>query len=108
MANQEMERALTFAGYEVNHVWGTGGQSTEHATSIFPDAVRWLWKDWPAPVTAGRVRRSCRRFSFPAKTGPWSQTVTASPRARPPDLTDGLSSTTSPTARHTRLALMAR
>ena len=22
MANQEMERALTFAGYEVNHVWG--------------------------------------------------------------------------------------
>ena len=25
MANQEMERALTFAGYEVNHAWGDGG-----------------------------------------------------------------------------------
>ncbi len=47
MANQEMERALTFAGYEVNHVWGEGGHSGEHATKIFPDAMRWLWKDWP-------------------------------------------------------------
>jgi gluconolactonase len=53
MANQEMERALTFAGYEVNHVWGEGGHNGRHATAIFPDALRWLWKDWPAPVKAG-------------------------------------------------------
>src|SRR3954465_3341690 len=53
MANQEMERALVFAGYEVNHVWGTGGHNGKHATAIFPDAMRWLWKDWPAPVRAG-------------------------------------------------------
>jgi sugar lactone lactonase YvrE/enterochelin esterase-like enzyme len=54
MANQEMERALRFAGYEVQHKWGTGGHSGQHATQIFPDAMRWLWKDWPAPVKAGR------------------------------------------------------
>jgi gluconolactonase len=54
MANQEMERALTFAGYEVNHAWGEGGHSNEHGTQIFPDAMRWLWKDYPAPVKAGR------------------------------------------------------
>jgi sugar lactone lactonase YvrE/enterochelin esterase-like enzyme len=53
MANQEMERALTFAGYAVNHVWGTGGHSGDHARQIFPDAMRWLWKDWPAPIKAG-------------------------------------------------------
>ena len=53
MANQEMERALIFAGYEVNHDWGTGGHNGEHATRIFPDAMRWLWKDWPSPVKAG-------------------------------------------------------
>jgi gluconolactonase len=53
MANQEMERAFQFAGYEVNHEWGTGGHSGEHATKIFPDAMRWLWKDWPEPVKAG-------------------------------------------------------
>ena len=50
MANQEMERALTFAGYEVNHDWGTGGHSGEHAGRIFPEVMRWLWKDWPEPV----------------------------------------------------------
>jgi len=53
MANQELERSLTFAGYEVNHAWGDGGHNGKHATAIFPDAVRWLWKDWPAPVKAG-------------------------------------------------------
>ena len=53
MANQSMERALTFAGYEVKHVWGEGGHNGEHATKIFPDAMRWLWKDCPKPVKAG-------------------------------------------------------
>ncbi|AMV38840.1 SMP-30/gluconolactonase/LRE family protein [Planctomyces sp. SH-PL62] len=53
MANQEMERALTYAGYEVAHVWGDGGHSSKHATEIFPEAMRWLWKGWPAAVQAG-------------------------------------------------------
>jgi len=53
MANQEMERALVFAGYEVNHAWGDGGHNGKHATEIFADAMRWLWKDWPAPIKAG-------------------------------------------------------
>jgi gluconolactonase len=53
MANQTMERALTFAGYEVNHIWGDGAHSTQQATAIFPDAMRYLWKDWPTPVKAG-------------------------------------------------------
>ena len=53
MANQEMERALSFAGYEVNHAWGDGEHNGKHATEMFADAMRWLWKDWPAPVKAG-------------------------------------------------------
>ena len=52
MANQTMERALVFAGYEVEHVWGDGGHTGKHATAIFPDALRWLWKDWPKAVAA--------------------------------------------------------
>jgi gluconolactonase len=55
MANQTMERALTYAGYEVNHVWGQGAHSGAHASSIFPDAIRWLWKDWPKAVKAGQL-----------------------------------------------------
>jgi len=53
MANQEMERSLVFAGYEVNHVWGEDGHNGKQATEVFGDAMRWLWKDYPAPVKAG-------------------------------------------------------
>ena len=47
MANQMMERSLTWAGYDVGHTWGTGGHNGKHATAIFPDVLKWLWKDWP-------------------------------------------------------------
>jgi len=47
MANQTMERALTWAGYDVNHTWGTGGHNANQAAAIFPNVLRWLWKGWP-------------------------------------------------------------
>ncbi|QMW03601.1 SMP-30/gluconolactonase/LRE family protein [Spirosoma foliorum] len=53
MANQTLERALTFSGYEVQHVWGEGGHNGKHGTAIFPDAMRYLWKGWPEPVKTG-------------------------------------------------------
>jgi enterochelin esterase-like enzyme/sugar lactone lactonase YvrE len=53
LANEEMLSALEFSGYEVNHIWGDGGHNGKQATAIFPDAMRWLWKDWPKPVEAG-------------------------------------------------------
>jgi len=56
MANQTLERALIFAGYEVQHVWGEGAHNQKHATFIFPDAMRWLWKGWPEPVKAGQTK----------------------------------------------------
>ena len=52
-ANEAMESALTFAGYEVNHEWGDDGHNNNHGTAIFPNAMRWLWKDWPAAVKKG-------------------------------------------------------
>ncbi len=55
MANQTMFRALTYANYEVQHAWGEGGHSSAHGTALFPDAIRWLWKDWPQPVKAGTL-----------------------------------------------------
>ncbi|MEJ7780560.1 MAG: alpha/beta hydrolase-fold protein [Daejeonella sp.] len=51
--NELMERALQFSGYEVAHVWGEGAHSGGQATSIFPQVIRWLWKDYPKPVNAG-------------------------------------------------------
>jgi gluconolactonase len=67
MANQTMERALVFAGYEVSHEWGTGGHSGQHATAIFPEAVRWLWKDWPEPVKAGAGSQVIKDLLIPGE-----------------------------------------
>jgi gluconolactonase len=53
MANQAMQRSLAFAGYEHTHVWGEGAHNGQAATKLFPDAMRYLWKNWPEPVKAG-------------------------------------------------------
>ncbi len=45
IANQAMLSAFQYAGYDVNHVWGDGGHNSKHGAAIFPDAMRWLWKD---------------------------------------------------------------
>ncbi len=58
VANQDMLSALTFAGYAVTNAWGDGAHDSKHATAVFPDAMRWLWKDWPAPVTANPEGKS--------------------------------------------------
>ncbi|MEO8765436.1 MAG: SMP-30/gluconolactonase/LRE family protein [Ginsengibacter sp.] len=52
-ANETMERALTFSGYDVQHTWGEGGHSGNQGTAIFPVVMRWLWKGWPTPVAKG-------------------------------------------------------
>jgi enterochelin esterase-like enzyme len=57
IANLDMHSALEFSGYEVEKAWGTGGHDSKQAGSIFPDALRWLWKDYPAPVKAGEGSR---------------------------------------------------
>ena len=54
MSNQTLNRALVFAGYDVRHVWGLGTHDPSHAASIFPDAMLWLWKGWPAPIRSGK------------------------------------------------------
>jgi sugar lactone lactonase YvrE/enterochelin esterase-like enzyme len=58
MGNQTMQRALQFSGYQVEYVWGIGPHSVKHGTEIFPQAMRWLWKDWPEPVTAGESKNT--------------------------------------------------
>ncbi len=67
MANQEMERALTFAGYEVRHVWGDGGHNGSQATQVFPEAIRWLWHDWPSPIKAGQGSRKLQEILIPGE-----------------------------------------
>ena len=51
--NQSMEKSLAFAGYDVNHYWGTLGHEGSNGQMIFPDAMRWLWRDYPKPIEPG-------------------------------------------------------
>lgn len=48
-----MESAFNFAGYEVFHKWDRGNHSIKYGTLAFPDAMRWLWKGYPAKVQKG-------------------------------------------------------
>ena len=50
MSNQTMNRALEFAGYDVRHVWGAGTHNGSQAAAVFPEAMRWLWRDWPTAI----------------------------------------------------------
>ena len=51
--NLLMESAFNFAGYEVFHKWDRGNHSIKYGTLAFPDAMRWLWKGYPARVQKG-------------------------------------------------------
>ena len=50
LGNQQIYSALQYAGYQTTFVVGTGGHSGAHGASILPDALRWLWKDYPNPI----------------------------------------------------------
>ena len=58
IANQDMLSALEYAGYDVRYEWGDGEHNSKHATVIFPEVLRWLWRDWPAPVKANPEGKS--------------------------------------------------
>lgn len=50
IANQSMLDALQFSGYDVKHAWGQGGHNGRHGASILPQVLKWLWRDYPAPI----------------------------------------------------------
>ncbi|MBI2686559.1 MAG: SMP-30/gluconolactonase/LRE family protein [Acidobacteria bacterium] len=50
IANQDMARSLEWAGYESKFIKGTEAHNSKHGSAILPDALRWLWKDFPKPV----------------------------------------------------------
>lgn len=68
-ANLSMLSALQWSDYDVKHVWGEGGHNGKHATVVFPDAVRWLWRDYPNPIEAGHTEK--RRMNILVEGEDW-------------------------------------
>jgi enterochelin esterase-like enzyme len=52
-ANLLMNSALVFSGYDVAHAWGKHGHNGSYGSAILPDVMRWMWRDYPAPIKAG-------------------------------------------------------
>jgi sugar lactone lactonase YvrE len=48
--NQVMYEALEFAGYDVKLELGTEAHNLKQGGAILPDALRWLWRGYPAPI----------------------------------------------------------
>jgi len=70
VANQDMQAAFEYAGYDVRHEWGDGEQTSRHATEIFPQVLTWLWRDWPSPIKAnpeGKSRQDVFQVLLPGE-----------------------------------------
>lgn len=46
LSNQEMAASLKFAKYDFQFVYGDGAHNGKHGGSIFPETLRWLWRDF--------------------------------------------------------------
>ena len=69
LANQRMFSALQWAGYDVAHAWGTGGHDSKQSAAITPEALRWLWRDYPKPIRRGATPH--RRTDLLIPDEPW-------------------------------------
>lgn len=49
LATQVLASALAYRGYDHQLLVGEGGHSLAHGGAIFPDTLRWLYRDWRSP-----------------------------------------------------------
>jgi enterochelin esterase family protein len=64
LQNNRMKDAFAEKGYDLNYQWGIGKHSQKHGGAIFPDMMRWLWRDEPVSTDPkDTVERSFRRVA---------------------------------------------
>jgi sugar lactone lactonase YvrE/enterochelin esterase-like enzyme len=61
VGNQDVDAALSYAGYEHQFVVGAEGHNAKHGGAIFPDALRYIWKDYPALPKTGTFEGKDKR-----------------------------------------------
>ncbi len=52
-ANEDIDMALTYAGYDHTFVVGNEAHNGIHGSAVLPEALRWLWRDYPKPIAKG-------------------------------------------------------
>ena len=71
--NLKMDSALTFAGYDVAHAWGNHGHNGGPGMMIFPDVMRWLWRDYPTPIKGGISSNNTLQKILPKDDSGWQK-----------------------------------
>lgn len=61
-ANQSLFSSLEYSGYDVKFVIGTEGHSGRQGSAILPDALRWLWREYPKPIEASKGGPGSRHY----------------------------------------------
>jgi enterochelin esterase-like enzyme len=46
LRNKDMASALEYSGYDYKFVFGEGGHTLMHGGAIFPNTLRWIWRDY--------------------------------------------------------------
>ncbi len=83
-ANQSMLSSLTWAGYDVKHIWGEGGHNAKHSSSIMPEALRWLWRDYPQPIKVAPNATVERRIDVLIPGAAWEEVSSGHAMAEAP------------------------
>jgi enterochelin esterase-like enzyme len=59
--NVRLKDALTKKGYDVNYAWGMNNHGQKYGGAIFPEMMRWLWRDGPVSTDPNdQVERTFR------------------------------------------------
>lgn len=53
--NRLLASSLEFAGYDMATRWDDSGHSIAPGTRLFPEAMTWLWRDYPQPLLPGKT-----------------------------------------------------
>ena len=53
IANRDMAAALAYREYDYQFVFGEAGHTLKHGGAIFPDTMRWLWRDYSKGMSKG-------------------------------------------------------
>ncbi|WP_437223467.1 SMP-30/gluconolactonase/LRE family protein [Planctomicrobium sp. SH661] len=66
-ANEGMLSALKFSNYDVKHAWGEGGHDAKLSSIIIPDALRFIWHDYPEPVAVRPQPNASIKLQIPGE-----------------------------------------
>jgi enterochelin esterase-like enzyme len=62
LQNVRLMKALSKKGYDVNYSWGMNSHGQKYGGHIFPDMMRWLWRDGPVSTDPNdQVERDFRK-----------------------------------------------